>query len=140
MMVLVDIVFPVICLGLAVLIGGRPERWGAWIAIAGFLATWYFHETTWRSFEGKVFAVDVAVLIGFWTIAMRSDRFWPYWVTAWQLVGVFVHLQSVAFGETYVRPYAMLSLYLAVPIVGLIALSALQYRLNHTSRASDLPV
>lgn len=117
-----------LCLGLAVVIGGWPERLGAWIAIIGSVATSVVTVTTWQGFEGRVFAVDVAVLIGFWAIAMRSNRFWPYWVTAWQLVGVLVHLQSIAFVETYARPYGMLSMYLYVPIVGLIGLSALQYR------------
>ncbi|MEQ1724586.1 MAG: hypothetical protein ABL882_01500 [Sphingopyxis sp.] len=130
MIALIETMFPAACLGLTVLIGGRPERAGAWIAIFGFVATSLIGVTTWHAFEGRVFVIDVAVLVGFWTIAIKSNRFWPYWVTAWQLVGVFVHMQSLIFVDTYARPYGMLSIYLSIPIVGLIGWSAVHYKIR----------
>ena len=42
-----------------------------------------------------VFAVDLAMLVGMYVIAVKSRRWWPLWVAAFQLNSVAAHLATV---------------------------------------------
>jgi hypothetical protein len=66
------------------------------------------------------------VLAGFWSLALFSSRFWPYWATGWQLVGLLVHIQRLMFDDILAKPYGLLSMYIAYPILLVILLSSLQ--------------
>src|SRR3546814_3448044 len=64
--------------------------------------------------------IDVLVLMSFWFIAMRTRSFWPYWITGWQLIAIFGHIQKLMFSEILARPYSLLSVYISYPILLLI--------------------
>lgn len=74
--------------------GRSDERWAAMICVLGtafsYLA-WELNNGGDR-FVALPFVVDVAVLLGFMAIALRSDRYWPLWVTGFQLTATTVHL------------------------------------------------
>lgn len=78
--------------------------------------------------------VDIAVLAALWSIALTSDRFWPYWVTAWQLIAVLVHLQMVFFANILPAAYGYVSMYLAFPMVVVMLGAAVRYRLGLWNR------
>jgi hypothetical protein len=124
-----DIVSYFACLGLVVVFGGWPERAGALIIAVGTIATSLVAVTTWTGIETGVLLVDLAVLAGFWWIALTSNRFWPYWVTAWQLIAVLVHLQMVVFANVVPTVYGYVSMYLAYPMILLMVAAAVQFRL-----------
>ena len=99
------------CLGLVLLLGGQPERVGAAIIIIGSLATGIVSagvlgSSTWDRLEIGIMLIDAVVLVGLWGIALTSNRFWPYWVTAWQLIAVLVHLQMVFFANIVPTAYS----------------------------------
>lgn len=80
----------------------------------------------WEAFAVPVFIIDLMVLAGFWSLALFSSRFWPYWATGWQLVGLLVHIQRLMFDDILEKPYGLLSMYIAYPILLVILLSSLQ--------------
>jgi Zn-dependent protease len=129
------------CLGLILLLGGQPERVGAIILIVGSLATGVVSagimgSSTWDDLETGILAVDVVVLIALWAVALTSDRFWPYWVTAWQLLAVLVHLQMVFFANIVPSAYSYASMYLAFPMVLLMLFASVTRRLRWMEAAA----
>ena len=127
------LIFPAVCLLLALLLGGWPERTAATIAICASLLTSVVTITTWQTLEVKILLIDIFVLIGFWTISFNSDRFWPYWVTAWQLITVMTHMESVISSVTHTYAYAYIATLLSLPISALIAGAAIMKFSNNRS-------
>ncbi|MBX9728519.1 MAG: hypothetical protein K2X31_06400 [Sphingopyxis sp.] len=102
---------------------------GGVILIIGSIATSFVAVTTWDQLETGVLLVDLAVLAAMWGIALTSDRFWPYWVTAWQLIAVLVHLQMVIFANILPSAYGYVTMYLAFPMVLLMLAAAVRHRI-----------
>lgn len=106
--------------------GRDSEKWGAVTAVAGSLgSTLVALNQSWAYLAVELFLVDCAVLASFWWLSLTSDRFWPYWVTGWQLVAVLTHLQRALFADILPEPYALLSMYLAYPMLALILLASI---------------
>jgi len=119
----VAIYYVVLLITLAVAIrrGGPFERWAAYTAlIASVLTTAVSPSPTWTNIEVNIFIIDVLVLLSFWFIALRTQSFWPYWITGWQLIAIFGHIQKLMFVEILARPYSLLSVYISYPILLLI--------------------
>lgn len=112
-------------LAIALWRGGAAERWGALTALAGSLAsTLTGLNQNWQGLLIELFVIDLSVLASFWWLTFRSNRFWPYWVTGWQLVAVLVHAQRALFEDILPAPYALMSMYLAYPMLLLIAIAS----------------
>lgn len=105
--------------------GGPLERWAAYTAlIASVLTTVLAPFPTWTDIETNIFIIDLLVLASFWFISMKTQRFWPYWITGWQLIAIFGHIQKLMFSEIMARPYSLLSIYISYPILLLIIYAA----------------
>lgn len=113
---LMDYAIPSAALITAFIIGGRPERFAAGVAVVASILSAVLAVNTWQSLELQSFSIDLAALFGFWFVAITSNRFWPYWVTGCQIVTVLVHLQAVVTVPLH-WAYGMLSIYLSIPIV-----------------------
>lgn len=114
-----------ITVAVAVRRGGPLERWAAYTAlIASVLTSAVTPFPTWTHIEVNIFVIDVLVLASFWLIALRTHRFWPYWITGWQLIAIFGHIQKLMFAEILARPYSLLSVYISYPILLLIIYAA----------------
>lgn len=120
----IDLIAPAVSLLLGLALGGRPERVAATTTIVAFLLSATVSAQTWQTLEWQVLVVDTTVLVVFWWLSFTSDRFWPYWVTGFQLVTVLVHLQSLI-SEPLDWAYGMLSIYLSIPIVLIIGGSSI---------------
>src|SRR3546814_4870052 len=96
----------------------------------------------WEHVETNIFVIDLIALVSFWVIALKTQRFWPYWITGWQLIAVFGHLQKLMFAEILPRPYALLSMYISYPILFVILYAAGSTRRTrseeHTSELQSL--
>lgn len=111
--------------------GRNSEKAGALIAAIGSIAsTGFSNPTIWGSFAVPVFFIDFIVLISFWWLALFSKRFWPYWVTGWQLVGSLIHIQRLIFDDILEQPYGLLSMYIAYPILIVILVSSLTTKMR----------
>jgi urea transporter len=72
--------------------------------------------TPYSSIESGIFVVDVAVLIGFTAIALRSDRFWPLWIAGLQLATILAHLFKVVDLDLIPKVYAAAARFWVYPI------------------------
>ena len=110
-----------ITVAVAIRRGGPFERWAAYTAlIASVLTSAVTPFPTWTDIEVPIFIIDVLVLLSFWFIALKTQSFWPYWITGWQLIAIFGHIQKFMFSEILARPYSLLSVYISYPILLLI--------------------
>ena len=93
--------FPII-LGITILLsigiayrwGGRDEKIAATILLAGILLSNFVVSSNYTHTESGLFSVDVLTFAGLMVLALRSDRFWPMWAAAFQLVAMLVHVGS----------------------------------------------
>jgi hypothetical protein len=109
--------------------GGNVERKGALTALLGsVVSSVAANSESWAALDFGLLVIDIGVLASFWWLALSSDRFWPYWATGWQLVTVLIHVQRGLFEEIMPAPYALLSMYLAYPILLVIAAASLTQR------------
>ncbi|WP_230770215.1 hypothetical protein [Sphingomonas sp. Leaf4] len=87
--------------------GRWPERSGLAIIMLGSIATALVGRSDlWRGTEIGILAVDVVVLMAFLAIVALTDRFWPLWVSAFQLVSVTSHLARLLTPSTLPLAYA----------------------------------
>ncbi|MBU0824327.1 MAG: hypothetical protein KKA44_00130 [Alphaproteobacteria bacterium] len=123
-----------ITVAVAIRCGGPFERWAAYTAlIASVLTSVVTPFPAWTDIELNIFVIDLLVLLSFWFIALKTQDFWPYWITGWQLIAIFGHLQKFLFAEILARPYWMLSVYISYPILLLII-----YAAGSSSRKRDV--
>lgn len=119
----------------AIRCGGPLERWAAYTAlIASVLTSALAPFPDWTDIELNIFVIDLLVLLSFWFIALKTQDFWPYWITGWQLIAIFGHLQKFMFAEILARPYWLLSVYISYPILLLII-----YASGSSNRKRDIP-
>lgn len=87
--------------------GRWPERIGLTIIAVGSIATALVGRgDLWKATEIGILAVDVVVLGAFILIVGLTDRFWPLWVSAFQLVSVTSHLARLLKPSTLPLAYA----------------------------------
>jgi hypothetical protein len=75
--------------------GSWPERSGTFILVAGSLLTLAVGSPLagrFASVETSILIVDAGVLLAFVALALFSDRYWPLWIAALQLLVVLAHL------------------------------------------------
>ena len=119
----------------AMLRGGPLERWAAYTAlIASVCTTVLAPAPEWTNSEATIFIIDIVALASFWCIALKTKRFWPYWITGWQLIAIFGHVQKLMFSEILAQPYALLSMYISYPILFVIL-----YASGSAKRSGDAP-
>jgi hypothetical protein len=117
--------------------GAATERQAAVTALFGSIVTTAVaNSDSWNSLDPGLLIIDFAVLASFWWLALKSDRFWPYWVTGWQLVAVLIHIERGLFEEIMPAPYALLSMFLAYPILLLILAASLRHRAEQKSSSA----
>jgi hypothetical protein len=111
--------------------GGGPERIGAAVYALSVAATHLIltaQYTRWLNVEVGVFIVDVVTFLAFVPIALRADRFWPLWVTAFLGLGVLGHLARLVGPDTFWWAYAVVLTIWSYPIVLLFALGTFLHR------------
>lgn len=111
--------------------GGGPERVGAAVYAVSVAATHLImsaHRQNWLNLEVGVFIVDAVTFLAFIPIALRADRFWPLWVSAFLGLGVLGHLGRLAEPGTLWWAYAVVLTIWSYPIVLLFALGTFLHR------------
>ena len=109
--------------------GGRPERAGAIIIMAGSLLTVLVMSTAPHSSVQQaallgraVFAIDVAILAALVILALTSKRFWPLWVVGFHLNGVMAHLAHVLDWTLLPHAYVLMQPFWIYPMFVALAL------------------
>jgi Flp pilus assembly pilin Flp len=112
--------------------GGAPERAAAFVLLAGVVST-----STAQAFDAHRFAtvqwgvamVDVAVLIGFLSVALLSTRYWPMWLTALQIIQLCSDFAKLLPGVAELT-YAMASSLIGYPVALILAVATVRHRMR----------
>jgi hypothetical protein len=126
--------------GYAILRGRHDERFTALVCLAASVASIALTGPTtlrYSQIELGVLAVDLLTLAAFTHVALRSDRFWPLWISGLQLTTSIAHLLKAAEPGLVPLAYAAAGRFWAYPI--LIMLVIATWRSNRRGRieASD---
>ena len=120
--------------------GGREERWGAILLLGGSLLTMLAGSPAGLRFvdvETWILIVDIAVLLGFLALALLSDRYWPLWTAALQLIGTLGHLAKLADLDMPRNGYSFLQAFWSYPMMLTIAIGIWRYhRRTRETKAS----
>ncbi|NCN86007.1 MAG: M20 family metallo-hydrolase [Sphingomonadales bacterium] len=118
------------CCGYAILRGAGSEYIGAAIMIIGSLSSLAVGKvlgTHWTSMEVEVFAIDVAGLFALIGLTIKSDRFWPIWATAFQLLAVTVHTAMMVDPEITPWAFATGAVFWAYPMLLALAIGSCEH-------------
>lgn len=96
--------------GYALLRGDPSAKVVATTVILGSLLSAVLIEQTselWQGSEPGVFVIDVIMLMIFVAVMIKSDRFWPIWTTAAQLLSVLAHIGPLLRNAHIAVPFAV---------------------------------
>lgn len=65
----------------------------------------------------ELVAIDIAVLVAFGAVALRSERFWPLWIAGLQLTISISHLLKTIDADLVPRAYAAAAVFWSYPIL-----------------------
>lgn len=103
--------------GVALKWGGIDEQFASIAFLVATGASWLFTSVEYSGTEMVVLIIDLALLGCLVVIALRSDRFWPMWAAAFQLVGTTVHLASMTETGDYAWAYAIGLIFWSYPVL-----------------------
>lgn len=101
--------------GYALLKGTRDARIVAMVTLAATFAS-LFLVSQYAGVEVGVLAVDAVVLLAFTGVALKSDRFWPLWITGLQLTTTFGHALRALEDDMVPIAYAVALRFWSYPI------------------------
>jgi len=104
--------------------GGGDERVVATTCLAGTAATLLVISPLRQRYSGVengLLLVDLAVLAGFVTVALRSRRFWPLWVAGLQLTTSLGHILKGVDQDLLPRAYGAALQFWSYPILIILA-------------------
>ena len=105
------------CSAMAWLWGGLDEKLASSGFILATLASNMANKTHYSHTETGVLLIDLALLAGLIVLALRSDRFWPMWAAAFQLVGTMVHVASMTETGDFAWAYAVGLIFWSYPVM-----------------------
>ena len=103
--------------GVALRWGGLDERLASLAFILATITSRLFTESNYVHTENMVMVIDAVLLVVLVSIALRSDRFWPMWAAAFQLVAVTVHFASLTETGSFAWAYAVGLLFWTYPVL-----------------------
>lgn len=106
--------------GYAFIYGRRDERMVASICIVASLATSLVVSPLHARYAGMetgVMLVDLLALAGFTWVALKSDRFWPLWISGLQLTTSMSHFLKAINLDLLPHAYAAAARFWVYPIL-----------------------
>lgn len=107
----------ILCCGAAFWRGREYERWTA-VVLLGSAAASALVETSkfWQPETGILF-IDLALLAFLVVLALRSDRYWPLYAAAFQVIGTLIHVARFADQSVWHSAYAVASIFWSYPVL-----------------------
>ena len=104
--------------GYAAAAGGKDGRWAAALIIVASLmsipAT--LMGASWHGTETLIFAVDLALLIALYLLALCSRRYFPLWMVGFHLMSVLTHVSTLIAPDFAPAIYRALESLWAIPM------------------------
>ena len=96
------------------------------IAVGSVLSAIVTQDRMFQRAETGIFFVDVTVLLAFMAIMRFSNRFWPLWITALQIVAVVTHIARFLQPQTVPIAYAIAEEFWVLPMQAILAIVVLR--------------
>jgi hypothetical protein len=131
--------FLVTCCSFALWRGGKPERIGAlMLATASLLSALMVRwDDAYRHVEWGVMLIDIALFAGLLALALKANRYWPLWLTSFQLVTLWSHLAASALTATMPLAYAIASMAWSYPMLIILVLGAQRHARRRLQYGAD---
>ena len=132
--------FLLVCCAHAIFRGARTEYFGAAIMVAGSLSTLAIAkmvENSWTGVEAGMLAVDMIALAALIALALRSDRFWPMWATAFHLLAVSIHTAMAVAPQITPWAFATVAAFWAYPMLLALAIGSHEHAPILANRETD---
>lgn len=120
--------------GYAMIRGRTDERTVAGVCIAASVisvAVLSPMSVRYSTIEEGEMAVDLVVLAVFLLVALRSDRFWPLWITGLQLTTTLAHMLKAVDFKLLPFAYGAAERFWSYPILVIIAVGAWRQHRRH---------
>lgn len=130
----------IICLGSALALGGAAERIGAAILVAGIGLTWLLQSPMAERFaspEAGIFIADGLTFLAFVALSLRSQRYWPIWMSALLGVEVLAHAVGLVGAQIPKLIYAIVVQVWIYPICLLLLAATVRHRARLGSQGAD---
>jgi len=117
---LITIIFSVFLFGgcgIALWKGRASERLTAILLLAAAFVSPLVAMTSFMGPELGILAVDAALFAFLILLAMVSDRFWPMWAAAFQIVGTLIHVARFVDVTIWPNAYATAEAFWAYPVL-----------------------
>lgn len=126
LIVLMFISLALLCCAITAVNGGKDGRWAAFMTIATVLAGRAAGAVDLALATSPAFKLllDGALLAGYAALMLASRRFWPIWITGFQLNGVLAHVATWLVPHYTPVIYRGLESFWGIPIVLTMALGA----------------
>lgn len=82
--------------------------------------------TPWIRTEGEIFAIDIIALLALLYLTIKSDRFWPMWASAFQLLAVTIHTVVMIAPDVTPWAFATGAVFCAYPMLLALALGSFE--------------
>ena len=119
---ILSMAFVFLCCGVAWRWGGKDERFTAIGVAVAVIASNIVTDGSYAHTESGVLIIDMTVFGGLLVLALKSDRFWPMWAAAFQMVGIMVHFASIPQAGDFAWAYYVALIFWTYPVF--IALAA----------------
>lgn len=96
--------------------GGTDEKLAGAGMLAAVIISNIVSDGSYGHTETGVLIVDVSVFFGLLVLALRSDRFWPMWAAAFQLIGTMVHIGSMSQTGDFAWAYYVALIFWTFPV------------------------
>ncbi len=118
--------------GYALLYGRQDARIVGGVCIAANFAS-YAMVSRYQGVEMGVLAIDLMVFLIFTGVALRSDRFWPLWVSGLQLTTALGHILKAVEIDLVPIAYAVSLRFWSYPILVILAVGTWRGRKRQRS-------
>ena len=97
--------------------GGLDEKLAAMGFLLATATSVLANQNHYEHTETGVLAIDILLFVALLVLALRSDRFWPMWAAAFQMVGTMVHIASMTETGDFAWAYAVGLVFWSYPVV-----------------------
>ena len=97
--------------------GGIDEKLTASALMVATVASNLADTTAFVRTETGMLVVDGLLFLGLVVLALRSDRFWPMWAAAFQLVGTMFHFASMTETGDFAWAYYIALIFWSYPVM-----------------------
>lgn len=124
--------------GYALLYGRQDARIIGGVCIVANFAS-YAVVSRYQGVEVGVFGVDLLAFLIFTAVALRSDRFWPLWISGLQLTTLVGHVLKAIQLDLVPIAYAVALRFWAYPILIILAVATWRSRRRQNLETTPAP-